>query len=229
MMQCNLVEVHYDNKETEITLSQVETEVRIYSNNFSASGSAGVSATLQRLMLSSEGGTYEPYTGGIPSPNPEFPQEIISVENPEVAVCGSNLIPFPYAEGTSKTMNGITFTVNDDGSITVDGTASALAFFTFNYSGNKIPLPSGWISTSTGIGYGTGIAQIQNDIYVEGEFSTSIQTATKGASKRLFEGKIELGASRLKVDAGAHMAVKYGIDTKTYIDKKFEELKSLIS
>ena len=79
-------------KETEITLPQDETEVRIYSNNFSASGSAGVSATLQRLMLSAEGGTYEPFTGGIPSPNPEYPQEINSVENPEVVVCGKNLI-----------------------------------------------------------------------------------------------------------------------------------------
>lgn len=36
----------------------------------------------------------------------------------------ANLIPFPYAE-QSKTVNGITFTVNQDGSIAVQGTASA--------------------------------------------------------------------------------------------------------
>lgn len=35
--------------------------------------------------------SYEPYTGGIPSPNPDYPQEIKSVVNPTVKVCGKNL------------------------------------------------------------------------------------------------------------------------------------------
>lgn len=35
--------------------------------------------------------TFEPYTGGIPSPNPDYPQEIKSVVNPTVKVCGKNL------------------------------------------------------------------------------------------------------------------------------------------
>ena len=35
---------------------------------------------------------FEPYTGGIPSPNPDYPQEIKSVVNPTVKVCGKNLI-----------------------------------------------------------------------------------------------------------------------------------------
>lgn len=35
---------------------------------------------------------YEPYVGGIPSPNPEYPQEIKSVVKPVVKVCGKNLI-----------------------------------------------------------------------------------------------------------------------------------------
>lgn len=34
---------------------------------------------------------YEPYVGGIPSPNPDYPQEISSVENPIVEVGGANL------------------------------------------------------------------------------------------------------------------------------------------
>lgn len=34
---------------------------------------------------------FEPYTGGIPSPNPDYPQEINSVVNPTVKVCGKNL------------------------------------------------------------------------------------------------------------------------------------------
>ena len=42
---------------------------------------------------------------------------------------GANLIPFPYSDGMSKTQNGITFTVNDDGSIYVNGTATGNAMF----------------------------------------------------------------------------------------------------
>lgn len=35
--------------------------------------------------------SYEPYTGGKPSPSPDYPQEIKSVVNPTVKVCGKNL------------------------------------------------------------------------------------------------------------------------------------------
>ena len=44
-----------------------------------------------QLELGSEPTSYEPYTGGIPSPNPDYPQEIKSVVNPTVKVCGKNL------------------------------------------------------------------------------------------------------------------------------------------
>lgn len=40
----------------------------------------------------SESTSYEPYTGGIPSPSPDYPQEIKSVVNPTVKVCGKNLL-----------------------------------------------------------------------------------------------------------------------------------------
>ncbi len=36
---------------------------------------------------------FEPYTGGIPSPNPDYPQEIKSVVKPTVKVCGKNFYP----------------------------------------------------------------------------------------------------------------------------------------
>lgn len=39
-----------------------------------------------------------------------------------------NLIPYPYTE-TTKTANGVTFTVNSDGSVTVNGTATSDADF----------------------------------------------------------------------------------------------------
>lgn len=42
---------------------------------------------------------------------------------------GKNLLPFPYADGMSKTTNGITFTVNEDRSLTIAGYAAANAYF----------------------------------------------------------------------------------------------------
>lgn len=67
---------------------------------------------------------WERYTGCISSPNPEYPQEINSVENPVVSVCGKNLIP----NINSKTSGTVTFTANEDGSFTVNGTADAYRF-----------------------------------------------------------------------------------------------------
>ena len=43
------------------------------------------------LELGTEAHTYEPYTGGIPSPSPNYPQEIKSVVNPTVRVFGGTL------------------------------------------------------------------------------------------------------------------------------------------
>lgn len=50
-----------------------------------------ISVSFRLMMSKSEITTYEPYTGGIPSPNPDYPQEIKSVVNPTVKVCGKNL------------------------------------------------------------------------------------------------------------------------------------------
>jgi hypothetical protein len=51
--------------------------------------------------------SYEPYTGGIPSPNPDYPQEIKSVVNPTVKVCGKNII-----NGKHLTHNAISFEID---------------------------------------------------------------------------------------------------------------------
>lgn len=41
---------------------------------------------------------------------------------------GKNLLPYPYSD-TTKTVNGITFTDNGDGSVTISGTATGGAYF----------------------------------------------------------------------------------------------------
>lgn len=69
---------------------------------------------------------FEPYTGGIPSPNPDYPQEIKRVVNPTVKVCGKNLLK---ATLQTTTLNGITCTNNGDGTYTLNGTATSDAYF----------------------------------------------------------------------------------------------------
>lgn len=85
-----------------------------------------------QIEKGSEPTTYEPYTGGIPSPNPDYPQEIKSVVNPTVKVCGKNLFQ-PLMPTT--TVDGVTVTNNGDGTYTLNGTAIANATFHLDQSG----------------------------------------------------------------------------------------------
>ena len=80
-----------------------------------------------QVEIGTEATAYEPYTGGIPSPNPDYPQEIRSVVNPVVKIHGKNLLPFPYAD-KSKVANGVTFDVMNDGRVHVFGTATGNAY-----------------------------------------------------------------------------------------------------
>lgn len=46
--------------------------------------------------------TYEPYTGGKPSPSPEYPQDIKSVVSPTIKVRGANLLKLDFATTKAK-------------------------------------------------------------------------------------------------------------------------------
>lgn len=70
-----------------------------------------------------------------------------------------NLIPYPYVD-TTKTVNGLTFTDNGDGSITVNGTAGSTAFFNLckvDFGGYSMtpsaPSQSGYVIS----GFGNGV------------------------------------------------------------------------
>lgn len=47
-------------------------------------------SVLEDTTITADTFKYEPYTGGMPSPNPDYPQEIVSVENPTISVAGKN-------------------------------------------------------------------------------------------------------------------------------------------
>ena len=68
--------------------------------------------------------TYEQYVGGEASPNPSYPQDIVSVADDGNLVVKSNGKNLLKNIATSQTINGVTFTVNSDKSITANGTAT---------------------------------------------------------------------------------------------------------
>ncbi len=60
------------------------------------------------------------------TPTPDAPVEIVSVDKPVVTVYGKNLLP---NAATNESYNGITIIVNEDKSITVNGTATGNVFY----------------------------------------------------------------------------------------------------
>ena len=93
---------------------------------YAAAGADVVTGTIRPVLYMDGDGTYEPYSGGKPSPSPEWPQEIESVENANVKVYGKNLLENTR---TTVTQDGVTFTVNVDKSITLNGTATQGIYF----------------------------------------------------------------------------------------------------
>ena len=69
--------------------------------------------------------TYEPYTGGIPAPNPSYPQEIKKTVVSEIRTRGKNLLNVELVDGTTA---GITYKLNADKSITVSGTRTSSVY-----------------------------------------------------------------------------------------------------
>lgn len=109
---------------------------------------------------------WEEYTGGQPSPNLDYPQEMNCVENPTVSVAGKNLL---VNNAKSKQIRNLIYTVNEDKSISVKGTyevgkdvteSDIYLFGTFNDEGQYVYIPKGRYSINTiSVPNGTYIAR----------------------------------------------------------------------
>jgi hypothetical protein len=111
-----------------VTQEMLNSDVLFYASGVSTT------AVLSNFMIrdaSIEDSTYEPYSGGVASPSPEWPQELMCVENPAVDVCGKNLLE---NKANTKTENGITFRINADKSITINGISTATPLIVINTS-----------------------------------------------------------------------------------------------
>lgn len=102
------------------TSSVTSVSFYIYSNNSSTIVASKVIITKPLLYLDNNN-TYEPYTGGTASPNPDYPQEIQSATGTQkVVVSGKNLLPFTNQDFTLKNIHYF----SKDGSLYLDGTST---------------------------------------------------------------------------------------------------------
>lgn len=83
---------------------------------------------------------FEPYTGGKPSPSPDYPQDILSKEVSEIKVTGANILKLEDVEEATK--DGITYSVKD-GLIKVKGTAERDGNIQLYVNQNRIALLAG--------------------------------------------------------------------------------------
>lgn len=67
---------------------------------------------------------------GTPTPESPVPVEVAGSDGSVgINFTGANILPYPYFDGMTKTNRGITFTVNEDRSIHITGTATGIASF----------------------------------------------------------------------------------------------------
>ncbi len=101
--------------------------LEIYSNNTSENSDTELTI-LKPLLYFENNDSYEPYTGGQPSPSPEFPQEIKTItDSLKVTSCGKNLFSVNIP---TTTRGGITVSQDEDG-IHVQGTSTNIVNFLF--------------------------------------------------------------------------------------------------
>lgn len=118
-----------------VIVPETITKIQFLLNTNDTNVAKANTITVSEYMVEygSEPTTYEPYTGGIPSPNPDYPQEIKSVVNPTVKVCGKNLLKISD-ETNSK--NGETVNWDRGGILNVSGILSAETYY--SNSGTQI-------------------------------------------------------------------------------------------
>lgn len=111
----------------------VETTYQCYI----ASNTYSNRVTAPMINIGDSAKSYEPYTGGKPSPSPECPQEIVTSGKLNedtgkyevgIKVTGKNLIPFPYpllgGIGAKGTKNGVSWEILKDRGIKFTGKAT---------------------------------------------------------------------------------------------------------
>ena len=104
-----------------------------------------------------------------------YPLEVTAEEGATtITRCGKNLVPNIYKYG-EQTINGVTFTPNEDGSITVNGTATANATYRFSSKGLK------W-NVKPGVSYTLSFRKASGSFSGKPTFAANYYLASGGGS-----------------------------------------------
>lgn len=112
----------------------------------------------------------------------------------EIAVSGKNLLTYPYNE-TTKTINGITFTDNGDGTITANGTATGMAVFALK----KVVLNQGKYTLSGCPAGGSGTTYAMQ--FAKNDWSFGFVDYGNGSTKQVDE-TVNLAQARIIIYSG---------------------------
>ena len=108
-----------DNKTVDILQQHIDNANRIRIGFFGGNNTTIQTGTIKPMLYQDGNGTWEPFTGGEPSPNPDYKQEPKFFEPKHINTNGGNL--FDASKLATKSQGGATVTNNGDGSFTVSG------------------------------------------------------------------------------------------------------------
>ena len=99
--------------EAEITEDILSRTTKVYLQFYGASGKNIVPGTIKPMIYQDGDGTWEPYTGGKPAPNPDYPMEIENVEINKVFSSSGNMLNLNWDWEHEK----VSYTITDDKTI----------------------------------------------------------------------------------------------------------------
>lgn len=133
----------YNHQKYTVVGDEKEINFRVLYGKKPVPSGTKIDATAKVMVTYDESAEWEPYTGGKPSPSPEYPQPINNVG-------GSNNL-FPILEENLRSADGLKGVINQDGSITVTGTPTKqyanLYRITLNLPNGEYYISGGTINT----------------------------------------------------------------------------------
>lgn len=115
-------QLNFNTKETEITEEMLnDSDFHMLLIEYISKGAEIIPQTVKPMLYQKGNGTWEPYTGGAPSPSTEYPQEFDIAGNSgsiSVNVAGANLFDISKVQSISLA-SGAQTTNNNDGTLSV--------------------------------------------------------------------------------------------------------------
>lgn len=141
---------------------------------------------------------WEPIQEGSGTPSPENIRPIKGRNSVTVERCGENLVKFPYYT-SSYNKNGLVFTAKQDGSITVDGTATADTWYIVEGGIDK-RLPMNTPMTLSGCPAGGALKSYYIGLYIGGKWFTDVG-----------DGNTNVKLTTRKIDSRVEVSIVKGV------------------